>query len=235
MKLLISFIMFLTFSSASISAQKYDNVEDGDDIKIIISKQDVSRLAVSGKGRLKKIWSPEGFLELEADKANGEAFFKAVESAPGTFSFFARDNYGNTYTIIATQKNVPSQTIILSPKSKKEQEVVHNKFKMLPEKILINDLFKSMFNNKSKDGFNVYEENLDVDIWKETKIKLVKRYVGASYIGEIYEITNISDKELEFHESEFFGFGENVRAAGLENLKIAPMLKTRLFVVRKGG
>lgn len=213
------------------STQRY-NVKNGDQVEVVISLTDVSRLAISGKGRLSKVWSPQGFLDLKTDKSQGEAFFKASKEAPKNFSFFARDDFGNTFTIIAKQEKVPSQTIILTPERVGGALVNDVKKKALPYKKSINALFKAMYLSEEVSGYSIYSENEEVPVWKETNIRLVKRYKNHIYYGDIYEIKNISGKSLEFHESEFLDFGENVLAVGLEKLKIDKNSESRLFVVR---
>jgi type-F conjugative transfer system secretin TraK len=207
-------------------------VTDGDQVMIIISVQDVSRLAIDGGGRLKTVWSPDGYLELESDKEQGEAFFKATSTAPKTFSFFARDDFGNTYTIIATQDNVPSQTIILVPKNNERAVTPDMNKQALPYKNTINTLFKGMFLNKDINGYLVAYEDIAVPVWAETSITLVRTYQGNRYKGEVYRIVNISEAELIFHESEFFEFGEGVLAVGLEHLAVPTGQTTQLYVVR---
>jgi hypothetical protein len=221
----------LTCSLTAWAAQRLP-VNDGDQVKIIISVQDVSRLAIDGGGRLKKVWSPDGYLDLEPDKERGEAFFKATSIAPKTFSFFARDDFGNTYTIIATQDNVPSQTIILVPKNIERSLTPDMSKQSLPYKNMINTLFKGMFLNTGLNGYLVAYDNIDVPVWAETSVSLIRTYQGARYKGEVYSIVNISDEELIFHESEFFEFGTGVLAVGLEHLVLSKGQTTHLYVVR---
>lgn len=226
--------LLLIASFGSFAAQRIQ-VKDGDQVKVVISRQDVSRLAIEGEGRLKKVWSPQGYLDLQPDKAQGEAFFKAAQGAPRTFSFFARDDFGNTFTIIATQDAVPSQTIMLVPHNQYKVGVSDEKQKALPYKKSVNDLFKAMFLEDNLPGYTISDQDENVPVWAETKIRLIKTYHNHKFMGEVYEITNISKGSLEFHESEFFDFGEYVLAAGLEHLIIGANQKTRLYVVRRAA
>lgn len=233
MRIIIAFIALL-FAQTVFAAQRFE-VKDGDQIQIVISEKDVSRLAVEGEGRLKKVWSPQAYLDLQADKAQGEAFFKAAEGAPKTFSFFARDDFGNTFTIIATQHNVPSQTIMLVPQNRNQASLGPNRQKELPFKKEVNSLFKSMFNETPLQGYTVQDVNVVVPVWAETEIRLVKSYRSHAFQGEVYEVKNVTQGELKFQEYEFFEFGDNVVATGLEHLSIAAKQTTKLYVVRRGG
>jgi len=229
----ISVFLFLLVSSFNLFAVQRIQVKDGDQVKVVISRQDVSRLAVEGKGRLKKVWSPQGYLDLSADKAQGEAFFKAAQGAPQSFSFFARDDFGNTFTVVATQESVPSQTILLVPQNQQKASLQKGIQKSLPYKKLVNALFKAMYFEKKIMGYTILEKNEQVPVWAETNIRLLKTYGNHKFLGEIYEIENVSENKIEFHESEFFDFGDQVIAAGLEQLSIAANQKTKLYVVRR--
>jgi conjugal transfer pilus assembly protein TraK len=231
----MSVLFLLLFTSFGSFAAQRIQVKDGDQVKVVISSQDVSRLAVEGEGRLKRVWSPKGYLDLKPDKAQGEAFFKAVQGAPRTFSFFARDDFGNTFTIIATQDAVPSQTIMLVPQNQQKVGVNDEKRKTLPYKKAVNDLFKAMFLEQKLPGYTVSDQDEDVPVWVETKIRLIKTYRSHKFMGDVYEITNLSKGSLEFRESEFFDFGEHVLAAGLEHLTIGANQKTKLYVVRRAN
>lgn len=224
--------LLLVISFGSFAAQRIQ-VKDGDQVKVVISRQDVSRLAIEGEGRLKKVWSPQGYLDLQADKAQGEAFFKAAQGAPQTFSFFARDNFDNTFTIVATQSKVPSQTIMLVPQNRQKVTLRDDNKKTLPYKKAVNLLFKAMFLGGKLSNYTIANQDEAVPVWAETKIRLIKTYKNDKFQGEVYEIVNVSRAELEFHESEFFDFGDLVLAAGLEHLAIGVNQKTKLYVVRR--
>lgn len=224
--------LFFVVSLESFAAQRIP-VKDGDQVKIVISRTDVSRLAIEGEGRLKKVWSPHGYLDLQPDKQQGEAFFKASQGAAETFSFFVRDEFGNTFTIIATQKSVPSQTILLVPKNRQKVAVRDNMRKALPYKKSVNALFKAMFLGDELPGYSIADMSELVPVWAETKIRLIRTYSNHKFFGEIYEIINISEAPLKFHESEFFDFGELVLSTGLEHLNIGANQKTTLYVVRR--
>lgn len=227
-------LVLLTAATSATAAQRFD-VKDGDQIQIVVSEKDVSRLAVEGDGRLKRVWSPQSYLDMQVDKGQGEAFFKATQDAPKTFSFFARDDFGNTFTIIATQHDIPSQTIMLVTQNRKGAEQRSARQKDLPFKKEVNSLFKSMFNDAPMQGYTVQDIEVDVPVWNETEIKLVKSYKSHAYVGEVYEIRNKTSGELQFQEYEFFEFGDDVVATGLEYLTVSANQKTRLYVVRRGN
>jgi len=230
--LVLAIILAYSLGAAN-AAQEYD-VEDGDIIKVTISKTDLSRLVIGGEGRLDRVWSRDGYLDLEADVVHGEAFFRAKPGTPNVFSFFVKDDFGNTYTVTALQKHVPSQTILLNPKNSTGKNLPINKNVMpQPMKKTVNSLFRAMFLNENINGYLKEDNNEPVHLWLETMISMKQVYRGRQYRGEVYEISNVSDSPVEFHETEFFDFGESVVAVGLEQHNLKPQSKTRIFVVRR--
>lgn len=232
---LICGILFFSLTSVCLAVQTFD-VKDGDSIKVILSKKELSHLKIAGEGRIDKIWGKKKYLDLEIDTIHGEAYLKAFPSAPSVFSFFVKDDFGNVYSLTAVQNNVPSQTIILDPmNSGAKKPIVHRKEKSQPMKVRVNKLFKGMFKNEPLIGYVKEEKDEPVQLWEETSIRFIKSYQSHEYHGEVYEIKNITKKPIEFHESEFFDFGKGVIAAGVEHLVLKPGKHTRAFVVRRAS
>jgi type-F conjugative transfer system secretin TraK len=224
-------------SHAKLEAAQTFKVKDGDTVSIDISARELTRIAVSGKGRLSNVWGPDGILEIQADKSAGEVFIRPLAGAPAVMSFFAKDDMGATYTIIAKQKDIPSETVILQPSMsgvKKGEGLGSNKFSSTPVVEQIKKLIRSMATGKGLDGLSYEEFDEEIELWSETNIKFVQRFESHGLWGEVYLIKNVSDKELVFNEQEFLDFGKNVKAVALEHLKVQAGQTTTLYVVRLG-
>lgn len=230
------FMVMAILPARAVYATQEFQVTDGDIIKVLISKSDLSRLVIGGEGRLDRVWSRDGYLDLEADVVHGEAFFRARPSAPKIFSFFVKDDFGNTYTLTAVQQNIPSQTIVLNSKnSSKKPLSINQSERSQPLKKQVNRLFKSMFHDESIQGYVKEDKHDFVHLWQETMITLIHLYRGHKYEGEVYEVENVSKKQIEFNESEFFDFGKNLIAVGIEYTTLEPKEKTRVFIVRQSS
>jgi len=92
-----------------------------------------------------------------------------------------------------------------------------------------------MYREEGIKGYEINEWSVKVDYWKELLITKTKSYEGVEYVGIIYEIKNITNDSIVFHESEFYYFGEDVLAVAIQDLKVLPNSKTRVFVVERGG
>ena len=86
-----------------------------------------------------------------------------------------------------------------------------------------------MYLEKMPMGYSVENLNKDVTEWNEIKKVLKKRYRGPHFIGEVYELTALTDVVLS--ENEFYTKGIIAVSIDLHNLKKDE--STKLYIVRK--
>jgi len=208
-------------------------VKDGDTITVQVSARELTRVSVEGAGRLEKVWGAAGVMEINPDKDKGEVFIRPLPGAPASFSFFVRDDQGATYTLLAKQSDIPSQTIMLKPANIKISSLDKSRWKSRPYLENLKHLIKAMAKGDELSGYTVEMRMSRVPIWKETEIRQVRAYVGFALVGEVYTIENKTDEVLKFHEQEFMDFGEDVKAVSLEKLEVAPGETTVLYIVRR--
>lgn len=220
--------------SFAVQAKQEFSVKDGDTILIKISAKEVNRIAMSN-GRLSKLWGSDHLL-VEVDKDKGEAYITPSLSSPTSFSFFVRDDQGSTFTIVAQQYDVPSETILLSSsvKSMKVDPEIDRKLRETSHVNNIKFLMKSMALNKSLNGYKVEEVSQQIKLWKEIKLTLNTLYLGNRFQGEKYTLQNITNQEMRFDENEFLSLGEGVSAVALDKLVLQPNEITFLYIIRYG-
>lgn len=229
--LIISSIMMPT--SLALAAQKY-KVGDGDTVRVQISAKELSRITVEGDLRIDKVWDNQKDLEIKPDKSLGEIFVRPKIGSRRNISFFVRDSAGSTYTILAQKKDIPSQTIVLSPKVRQKRSLgFKGRSRSLPYKKRVKNLVRAMASGIGADKYSVEEVNRAVVLWRETRITLRHTFTGQKLNGELYYIENESGKPIVFNEKEFLGFGEDVAAVALKDLKLGVSESTYLYVVRR--
>lgn len=218
------------------ATQKF-NVKNGDTIMVEVSAKDLTRIAVDGSGKLADIKVAAGILEIEPDLDRGDLHIRPLPGAPATFSFFLTDDLGSTYTIVAQQSDVPSETVLLRiDNSRRDKDGVQDsEKKTIPYVESIKQLIKAMALNVTPDGYAFDEVNKKVPVWKETSITLTQLYTGYDLLGEVYVLQNLTKEQMTFNEKEFFEFGENVRAVGLDKLSLEAGETTHVYVVRAKG
>ena len=229
---LISIVLVLLFPEIANAAQEF-RVKDGDTITVKISSRELTRITVEGEGRLDKVWGAAGVLEIQPDKDRGEIFVRPSGTAPKNLSFFVRDDLGATYTVVAQQYDIPSETIILKPAAPRKSVGRGSEYRATPFVERVKRLMKGMALGEAIDGYSFDESDQKVPLWAETNIVLRRIYTGYDLLGEIYTIENTSENEMNFHEREFMDFGDQVQAVALERLSLAKGESTFLYVVRK--
>lgn len=224
---------FLVLFSIGVLAAEPLPVKDGDTVTVEISARELTRIAMTSGMRIDKVWGGVGMLEIQPDMERGEIFIKPVPGASAAMSFFVRDSAGSTYTIVATQKDVPSKTVMLKAlKKTSTTNAATYRYRNVPFVDKVKRLLRAMALNTPLVDYDVEFHNDKVPLWAETTIIFSAAWTGFDLLGEIYTVTNTSDKELVFHESEFMTFGERVKGVAIENLSLAAGETTFLYIIR---
>lgn len=226
-KLIQFFILYALCSGAANAVQEY-RVKDGESVTVTISSNDLTRIAMHGDSRIEQVWGNKEDLEIQPDKERGQLYIKPLTNNPA-LSFFVRDTEGSTYTIIAKQANIPSETVILKSGHRKTTKGYYKSETYIES---INRLIKAMALEADLEDYSSNRHEHPVRLWRGFDIKLVSRYNGQQLVGETYVIHNKTGEKVSFHESEFFSFGEDVRAVSLESLDLVPGESTSVFVIR---
>ena len=207
-------------------------VRDGQTVTAVMSARDLTRVSVAGEERLERVWAPAGQLQVQPDAAQGDIFIRPAPGAPASMSFFVRDTAGGTYTIIAQQRDVPSETILLTPQPRAARPVTEPP-RQRPVTAVedIKRLMLAMALNQETTGFTTEHHETPVPLWKETQILLTHTYTGFHFTGRVYRIRNVSAHPLTLHEQEFIDLVPNVRALALRGFTLPSGEATLLYVV----
>lgn len=228
-------ILFGAMSSFAVQELK---AKDGATLSIIISKNDLTRIAMQNGVTIERVWQTQGGLDIQPDKKRGEIFVKPRMGSADVVSFFLRDTAGATYTIIAKQNDVPSETVLITPLSLsagKATKADVAKLKAQPYVESVKSLMKAMALVEPLDTYAIAEVNKNVSLWAEADIILTTQYKNRFLAGEVYRLTNKTEQDMQLDEREFTKFGDSVAAVAIENQSLRTGETTRFFVVRKIG
>ncbi len=70
----------------------------------------------------------------------------------------------------------------------------------------------------------------EIQLWAEARFVLTGRLETPTLLGEVYELSNVSDQTMVIDERELFTAG--VKSVAVERLQLAPAQTTRVWVVR---
>ncbi len=224
-------VIAFAFACAAVQAAQTIAVEDGKSYPIKVSTNELTRIVIK-QGRIEKAWANTNAWRLEADKSSGEIFLRGMTQPRKAFSFFIRDSFGNTYTLVAQPYDVPSETVELEPKTRKlsasaKEEAGANQTYVVAIKNILRDMASD-----STSSYFCSESGEEIPLWKETKISLLKQCDNGFLAADVYVVGNVTKSNMTLNEKEFANFGANVKAVALEHLQLAPGAATHLYVVR---
>lgn len=208
-------------------------VKDGDTVAVTVSARELTRLTTKNS-RIKEVWASNDAFESSIDSDAGDVFIKPNAGAPRAFSFFVRDENGVTVTVVATQQDVPSETIIFESTriSKPSDQMQLDPANNDTRKAAVRNMIKAMTSN-DENGYLVTAVDTEVPLWKEAKVMALKSYENGDFIGTKYVLKNVSRDTMNLLEEEFLDFGKSVIAVGLSKNEVKPNETTYLYVVRK--
>lgn len=161
-----------------------------------------------------------------------------LRPAPGmtarAFSFFVRDDRGATHTLLAVPVDMPSDTVLLRPKNRAASVSTTGPNTLaIPYTEQIKRLVRAMARGAVPDGYVPSIEEREIPLWAEAHIVLTARYSG-DLTGEVYQLTNISGKEMRLDEREFSRLATDIKAVAIVEHNLAPKQTARIYLVREG-
>jgi conjugal transfer pilus assembly protein TraK len=164
-------------------------------------------------------------------------FLRPALGIAKAFSFFVRDDAGETYTLLALPVDMPSDTVLLRSGSRtatKGGSSAEIGNRTPPHVQRIKSLMRAMATGVIAEGYLPDYKREPVDLWNEAKVLRTARFQGE-LIGEIYEVTNVSGTPMQLAEHEFGRLGADVAAVAIERHTLAPKQTTRVYVVQGKG
>ena len=228
-------LLAVVFASNAMAIQKI-KVKDGGTYAVKISSNDMTRIAMDGISRIDNFRGVANSLDIDPDNEAGELYVRPKPQTSGAaMSFFISDDNGYVYTLVATQHDIPAETILLQPVSERRDSITQGAFKSDSYMKHIKSLMKSMATHAEMDGYDIKDIHQPIPLWKETQILLIKEYQGEQVIGDVYLLKNVSEAVMALDEQEFKEFGDDVKAVAIDVNRLNPGETTALYVVRGVG
>lgn len=203
-------------------------VREGGSITANISATSLNRITVQGD-RISAIKGTAGQFHLEKDLSVGQIFIQPTspeDKAP--IHVYITTEKGNTYSLTLLSSDMPAESIILTGLNP-QVGMAHWDKTASYESVIVN-MIKALHNKEMLEGFAPSEVTKNTYKIKGLSVKSCDSYLGHKLQGLIYEIENASDEELTLKESDFNQPG--IRAISILNTRLAPLGKTKLYVVR---
>ncbi len=223
-------VFILAVVSSTANALQVKGVVDNETTAAKISSSDVTRIFVQGD-RIKSLKGIKGAYTRENDESNGEVYIQpTADYQYRAFTVLIDTESGRHFTLLLNPISAPSETLMLVPKGVGSQQA--GKFEnATPYELTINHLIKSMKDGEVPSGYSVSQIE-DKKIYKfgnQFTAKLMTIYRGLNLHGEIYDIKNISSKEIQIDERQFYKNG--ARAISLDQVVLQPNETVDLYEV----
>lgn len=226
-------LILLGLSPVSHALQLVD-VVDGQTVTVKVSSKELTRIAMADGGRIDRVWGLEDHMQVEPDREGGQVFLRPTPGlAAQAFSFFVRDDHGATHTLLALPVDMPSETVLLRPKNRANTAVGASASASIPYTERIKRLVRAMARGAVPDGYQPTLETREIPLWAEARIVLTARYSGE-LTGEVYRLTNLSEKEMRLDEREFARLAGDIKAVAIAEHTLPPKQATTIYLVREG-
>lgn len=210
-------------------------VKNYDDIQVTASIKEPNNIMLEGD-RIQQMKAPGNTL---VDACNGKQNCKLIDDSTGMLTFLPSPLYqtraftinlltenGFFYNVRVEPKPVPSQTIILKAYQKPVIRA-HAPNTSGYEKVMVHFL-KALVNGYVPEGFaQTIPSKAPIYKAARTQIKRLLTVNGNRMCGEIFELTNLTNKPLDVKESWFNWPG--TKGIALGKVHLAPFEKTRLY------
>lgn len=210
---------------------------DDELIKAKISAKETSRITVIGD-RIKQFFVNQGRLVVEKDESKGDLYLTPTEFFKDKdISLFITSESGKTFSLSLTPTEMPSDTIAIKP-SNHNNSVAQTWETETPYEEALIKLVKAMHQGEIPKGYQVNVVRASGfgvrgEKKKTYEIESATQYTGSQLQAYAVTVKNSSKEIIELKGSDFNDL--HPLAIAIEQNKLCPTLKTRIFVVTRHG
>ena len=223
-----SLVLLLSLANPVQALQLVD-AHDGETGLAKISRKEVTQIAFE-HGRVQKVTGNAGEFVLEKDDEKGHVFIRPadLQSAKPINIFLTSEH--STVALLLQPVDTPSDTIVIREPQARTQVRSHLESSGRHVRTCKN-LLLALAGDALPDDMEAKEPGRDVALWSGARLTLQRMLLGASVVGEKYQLTNVGPTDLVVVESDLFKPG--VMAVSVEHASVRPGDATHLFVIRE--
>lgn len=218
----------LLFASVQAHALQILDVSDGATAFAKISSGEITRLTVNN-GRIASWQVPKGRLVLQKNAKTGDLYVRPLNREEPV-SLFLTSESGSTYAITLQPVSMPSETIVLRESGRTVAPAAEQAGERSEG---IKAFMLAMVADRLPADMEVRESGQELSLWQDSRLTLVRSWIGARWVGERFDLMNTGKSQLRVVEQELFR--DDVLAIAIEKHDLAPGDTTRVFVLRMKG
>lgn len=223
-----SLVLLLSFANPAHALQVID-AHDGETVLAKIARKEVTRIAFE-HGRVQKVTGNAGEFVLEKDDEKGQVFIRPADpqSAKPINIFLTSEH--STVALLLQPVDTPSDTIVIREPQARVQ--VRSQLESSGRHVrTCKNVLLALAGDALPEDMEAKELGHAVALWPNTRLTLQRMLLGASVVGEKYQLTNIGTTELTVAEPDLFKPG--VIAVSVEHGTLQAGRATNLFVIRE--
>jgi conjugal transfer pilus assembly protein TraK len=198
-----------------------------------VPSRELTRIAIEN-GRLKSMQFLVDELEVKNDMETGVAFVRP-KVTDKQISLFVISASGATHELVLQPvETMPLESIVIRDPIGKRSAGSGNKSAIEKAGSLDQSVKRLMLimARGEKDSSDIAFERLQtqVSLWNETRFVATGRYSTRSLVGEVFSLTNVSNRVMKVAEQELFKAG--VVAVAIDTHILRPGEQTEVYVIR---
>ena len=223
-----SLVLLLSLANPAHALQVVD-AHDGETALAKISRKEVTRIAFE-HGRVQKVTGNAGEFVLEKDDEKGQVFIRPADpQSAKPINIFLTSKH-STVALLLQPVDTPSDTIVIREPQARAQ--VRSLLESSGRHVrTCKNLLLALAGDALPEDMEAKEPGREVALWPGARLTLQRMLLGASVVGEKYQLTNIGTTDLAVQEPNLFKPG--VMAVSVERTVLQPGSATNLFVIRE--
>lgn len=218
-------------------ADQYKQAADNARIECVVSKQELSRIALVGDqfASVSKISSGTPFNDFAVtnEPVRGDIYISVPETyAAGSISFFATTKKGFVYKFACKAEMIEAQQLFISNPTLAKSDAANWENQTRPDQSAVR-LIQAMATDKTIEGFEIRQSASPAARVGNLEIQLLAEYRGAALLGKVLRLTNRGKKPLPLAERDLAP--KDTLAISIGELSLAPGASTTALIVGANG
>jgi len=218
-------------------ADQYKRAADNARIECVVSKQELTRIALIGDqfASVSKISSgtPYNDFAVTNEPVRGDIYISVPESyAAGSISFFATTKKGFVYKFACKAETIEAQQLFISNPALAKSDAA-NWEQQTPQNQSAVRLIQAMATDQAIDGVEIRQSASPAARVGNLEIQLITEYRGAALLGKVLRLTNRGKKTLPLAERDLAP--KDTLAISLNEPRLAAGASTTAFIVGANG
>ena len=223
-----SLVLLLSLANPAQALQVVE-AHDGETVLAKISRKEVTRIAFE-HGRVQKVTGNAGEFVLEKDDDKGQVFIRPADlQSTKPINVFLTSQH-STVALLLQPVDTPSDTIVIREPQTRPQ--VRSLLESSGRHVrTCKNLLLALAGDTLPEDMEAREPGKTVALWPNTRLTLQRMLLGASVVGEKYQLTNTGTTELSVAAPDLFKPG--VMAVSIEHTSLQAGIATNVFVIRE--